>query len=169
MLESTAQTPSPLHRCETPVLLLHGFLATAFSRRETATMRTWVLGQFSAAAVLVTLCLLMMLVGCGNGDLTLPGDVVTTATPGGPTATPNLGAATLRRRRCPTAVSGDDCVVGPTAAAASADSGNVPLVPVCSRDRWIVIDDEGDASALYQQSCQGLGCKQTDGERRPGP
>ena len=93
-------------------------------------MRTCVRGQFSAAALLLTLCLLAMLVGCGNSNLTFPGDIVPTSTPGGPTETPGLGAATPTETPQPAGVcapSGADCIVGPDCCSGQCVSGDGTL------------------------------------------
>jgi hypothetical protein len=63
-------------------------------------------------SAVVALCLLAMLVGCGNSDLTFSGESAPTATPGGPTGTPGPGAATPTSTPDTTCgASGDDCGV----------------------------------------------------------
>ena len=63
-------------------------------------------------SAVVALYLLAMLVGCGNNDLTFPGESVATSTPGGPTDTPGPGAATPTSTPLTDCGSGgDDCVV----------------------------------------------------------
>jgi hypothetical protein len=61
-----------------------------------ATQRSYAMRKISA---LVALCLLAMLVGCGNSNLTFPGEDV-------PTSTPGPGAAT------PTSTPAGDCAPG---------------------------------------------------------
>jgi len=62
-------------------------------------------------SAVVALCLLAMLVGCGNSDLTFPGESAPTVTPGGPTGTPGPGAATPTSTPSTCGPSGDACVV----------------------------------------------------------